>query len=72
MVSQKAFISIILTSMVTLSGCMGSPDPQAHDFKGDNIEPPVKFRTFELVDSNAEQFNSTDLSGQGRIHMASP
>ena len=64
MVSQKVLFSIILTSLLTLSGCTGSVDPQVHDFKGANIEPPVEFRTFELVDSNAEPYNSTDLEGQ--------
>ena len=64
MVSQKVLFSIILTSLLTLSGCTGSVDPQVHDFKGANIEPPVEFRTFELVDSNAEPYNSTNLEGQ--------
>ncbi len=64
MVSQKGLFSIILTSLLILSGCTGSVDPQVHDFKGANIDPPVEFRTFELVDSNAEPYNSTDLEGQ--------
>ena len=64
MVSQKGLFSIILTSLLILSGCTGSVDPQVHDFKGANIAPPVEFRTFELVDSNAEPYNSTDLEGQ--------
>jgi len=64
MSTRKSFLSIILILMFILSGCMGSIDTPEHDFKGDNIEPPVKFRTFELVDSNAEPFNSTDISGQ--------
>ena len=64
MVSQKGVFSIILTSLLTLSGCIGSVDSQVHDFKGANIDPPVEFRTFELMDSNAEPFNSTNLEGQ--------
>ena len=62
--ASRKIASIILAFTILLPGCFESENETKSIFKGEEIEPPVPFRTFELLDGDSLPFNSTELEGQ--------
>ncbi len=58
------FATVLIAFMILLPGCIESENKEKSIFKGEEIDPPVSFRAFELLDSNSILFNSTNLGGQ--------
>ncbi len=56
--------TILMAFMIFLPGCIESENETKSIFKGEEIDPPVPFRTFELLDGDFLPFNSTELEGQ--------